>query len=413
MAYGLLGALPFSYALRRAGGPDLIAEQTLFELENSQILWKLLPGGPHILTLNDSVDDLGAAGMLTYAMFRFHQSVDLWAWLQIEGEPGRKTYGSGRDYSLQDGLSSPFILIWGDDKLQPESPAEAGLPLSHAYASGRIFLRSSWTDPDATHVSFNSGFDFYYGHHHQDENAVTLYALREAFLIGPEYACNTTRCHNTMLIGGAQQSIHGRGTMLAFREDADGVFARGEAAESYNPTPEGKVKNFDRKIYFVRGPSPYLLWRDDASLAGNVPTDFLELFHTDPKNHIRMAPGGFQITGSRTGGKCLVRILNPETGVTIQETDLKDSGFSRKSPSKPGEKEDVIYRKYFREATASIHTVDPHFVVLVFPYRVDSQVPKIAFSSVDKGYTCTLSFQDGHTDAFSLTPEDIVMHRSP
>lgn len=409
MAYGLLGALPFSDALQRSGGPDLIAEQPLFQLENSQILWKVLPGGTHILTLNDSDDDLGAAGMLTYAMFRFHQPVDLWAWLQIEGEPGRKTYGIGQ-HDMQNGLSAPFILIWGDGKLQPESPADAKLPLSHLFASGHAFLRSSWSDPDAAHVSFTSGFDFHHGHHHQDENAVTFYALREAFLLGPPYECNTTRCHNTMLIGGAQQSIDGRGQMLAFREDPDGVFARGQAASSYNPPAGGKVGNFDRKIYFVPGPSPYLIWRDDASLVDHTPTDFVDLFHTDKTNTIQMVPGGFQITGARTGGKCLVRILNPATGVTIQETDLKDSGFVRFVGIA---NRSVVYRNHFREATASLHTDDPHFVVLVFPYRQDSEVPKISFSGVGDTYACTLKFSDGRSDTFNLGPDNITLQRSP
>jgi hypothetical protein len=403
MAYGLLGALPFSYALRRAGGPDLVGEQPLVAQENSQILWKLLPGGPHILTLNDSKDTLDPAGVLTYAMFRFHQRVELWAWLQIEGETGDKTFGIERNGYLGSGLSAPFILIWGDPSLQPESPAEAGLPLAHRYASGRVFLRSSWTDPDATHVSFTSGYDFHYGHHHQDENAVTLYALREAFLMGPDYEANITRCHNTMIIGGEQQSVTGRGDMLGYREDANGVFARGQAASSYNHD-HVTVGNFDRKIYFVRGPSPYLIWRDDASLANHAPTDFVDLFHTDPKNKIEMVPGGFRIIGSRTGGQCLVRILHPPDAA-IQQTDLKDSGFVR--PGSNGSH--IIFSHYFREATASLHGTDPQFVALVFPYRDEAEIPRIDFSGAGADDRCTLTFADGRKDMLTLGPENIVL----
>jgi hypothetical protein len=404
MGYGLSGALPFSYALQRQTGVDLVGEQPIFKLSGDNLLWKLMPNG-HILAMNDNNDEPPSA-LHSYVAYRYGLPQVLWA-LQSASQ---KDCGTGIIQVLQGPLGAPFMLIWAKTNLQPVPPGN-DWPLGHRFASGRVFLRSSWNNPQSAYVSFTSGVDAHRGHNHRDENAVTFFANGEDFLTDPGYAPNTTQCHNTMMIGGAMQMLGSQGRVVDYREDrndAHGAFVRGQAASAYDWNT-ALVGYYDRKIYFIRGPHPYMIWRDDTQLEDESVAEAVEFFVTAPKNNMEVVSGGISITGANHGTHCLIKILNPGDAVT-KVTPEKENRFVRHGKEIDG-------AKFYQQATATAKALNPHYVVLVFPYKDEAEIPQIAFHDegetfMGRRFSCLLKFADGSQDRFSIEDENIQMTRT-
>ncbi|MDO8542233.1 MAG: hypothetical protein Q7S40_17475 [Opitutaceae bacterium] len=402
MSYGLVGALPFAMALLRQGGPDLVAEQPAFPLTSDQLLWKLLPFEGRMLAMNDNNENACTATVV-YAMLRYRQPTHLWAWLESVGGPSSEGAVVG---SLRKGLAAPFLFLWAYQPLEPQAPTAGSLPLGHRFESGRVFLRSSWTDPAAAHVSFTSGYDFHRGHNHQDENAVTLYALGDGFLIDPGYQPAGSRSHNTLRhIGGAEQVPNSSGRVIAYREDDHGAFVRGQAPEAYD-WPKSVVGHFDRKVYFVRGPQPYLAWRDDAQTEYDDPqTEFVAQFVTYPQNQINIAADGFVIRGARSGARCLVRVMSPVAKGKVAIEDLATETFDTRGKT-------YKYAKFYRGVTVTARALNPKFITVAFPFRMDNEVPRIALTTEPGDrLVCTLTFPDGRIDRLQFTSDNAALTR--
>ncbi len=403
-AYGLLGSIPFATALRRKGGPDLVEEQPQFPLTSDQILWKLLPFEGRMLAMNDNNENGGSA-TVAYAMLRYRQPVHLWAWWESVRRAGS---GVG---TLREGLSAPFLFLWGERPLELVAPSEFSLPLGHRFESGRVFMRSSWTDPEAAHVSFTSGYDFHRGHNHQDENAVTLYALGEGFLIDPGYQPAGSRSHNTLRsIDGAIQVPNSSGRLLAYDEVEAGAFVRGQAPEAYQWPKEGLMESglvghFDRKVFFVRSPQPYLAWRDDAQVENDDPeAEYVAQFVTYPKNRIEVKSDGFIIHGHRTGARCRVWTTSPTAEVAVVEEDLAGKTFETRG-------REYRYSEFYRGVTATARALNPRFITIAFPYRDEAELPRATFA-VEAGdqLVCELAFSGGRVDrlVFGATSGKLV-----
>lgn len=403
-AYGLLGAMPFATALLRIRGKDLMAEHPNFQLTSDQILWKLLPFEGRMLAMNDN-DEIAASAAVTYPMLRYRQPVHLWAWWESQRAT---TSGIG---TLREGLSAPFLFIWGDSALEPIAPADAFWPLGHRFESGRVFLRSSWRDPDAAHVSFTCGYDFHRGHNHQDENAITLYALGEGFLIDPGYQPSGSRSHNTLRsIDGAVQAADSSGRIVTYEDYGDYAYMRGQAPEAYqwpklDLVESGLVGNFDRKVLFRRGPQPYLAWRDDAQVENDDPSaEYVAQFVTYPQNAIEMRRDGFIITGHRSGAKCRVWVLSGTSDVLITEEDLSGERFATRG-------REYRYGDFYKGVIAAARALNPQFVVLAFPYKSDLELPTIRLVTVDDDQLMLeVMFNDGGSDRlfFASTGAKVV-----
>lgn len=404
LGYGQLGAVPFATALKRAGGPDLAAEQPLYPLVPEQILWKLLPFEGRMLAMNDN-EAIPPSAAAVFPMLHYRLPVHLWAWLEAVGPRGTGDHGVG---PMVDGLAAPFLFLWGEAPVEPRSPSEAGWPLGRSFASGRVFLRDKWSGEDASHVSFTSGKDFHPGHNHRDENAVTLHALGETFLADPGYKPAGSECHTTLRIADAEQIRGSEGRVVAYREEPHGAFVRGQAAEAYDHGA-ALVGVCDRKVYFVRGPQPYLVWRDDAQVEVPAkPVEFTTRFVTDPRNRLRAEPdGSLVIEGHRTGANCWVRVMSPAGTVAVGEDDLTGKTFIERGSTYP-------YGDFFRRASGTLKALNPRFITVVFPYRAVAERPRIetVFDSADR-LVCTLTFADGRADRFTLTEDNIIFTRTP
>ncbi|MBS0663720.1 MAG: hypothetical protein JSR48_10690 [Verrucomicrobia bacterium] len=388
LGYGLLGAIPFAHALSRNGGPDLMAEQPLLKATGEQVLWKLLPGSHHMLAMNDS-EPIATNATVAYPMIKFGCATQLWAWWQsARAMRGPEADGVG---NMTHGLSWPFLLLAGDLPAMPAA-VPAGTPLGKRFASGRVFLRSRWNDPQAAHVSFTSGYDFHQGHNHQDENAVTLYALGEDFLTDPGYKPWESRHHTTLKLGRAEQVRGSIGKILEYREDDFGAFVHGQAQRAYDIGLEW-IGHCDRRLYFVRTPHPYVVWCDDAQLESDGEVEYTTRFVTAPSNRFAVAKGGgIDIIGSRAGAKCRVRVFNLRGELAVIEDNLRSETFVERGQT-------YSTAKFLRRASATDRTEHLRLVTVAFPYTDEAMLPRISMHENEGGaLVCELAFPKGGID---------------
>ncbi|WP_394728832.1 heparinase II/III family protein [Altererythrobacter sp. GH1-8] len=399
VGYGLGGAVPFSMALKRKGGPDLLAEadETLAHV-GDQMVWKLLPFDGLMLPLNDNFDRPAEIAALVGTL-RHKRGDQLWATLE-----SLEKSGSIDELGGYFGISytAPFLFLWGDEPVAPVDPITAGLPLGHRFESGKVFLRDKWIGDDATHVSFKSGYDEHRGHDHQDENSVTFYAKGEGWLIDPQYWLERSDAHTTLKINGAEQIKGGDGRLVEYREDARGAFVRGQAEEAYD-FDTAFVGQADRKLYFVRTPRPYILFRDDARTEDSGQKPFESRYVTYPGNRVEQAGEAVIIHGERNGAKALLAVFSGTEQLRVGEDDLSDVVLVRRGST-------FRYDKYLRRLAVRFTDESPELISLVVPFEGDVP-PAIAVTPGTQRYSFVVSvtFADAQCDAFLVEEDDISL----
>lgn len=401
VGYGLGGAVPFSMALARKGGPDLLAEADAkgLALIGDQMVWKLLPFEGRMLALNDNFERPGELPALVGTL-RAGRGDQLWAYLESLKQSGKMSELGGYF-----GISyvAPFVFLWGDTPVAPVAPDQAGLALGHRFESGRVFLRSSWQGEDAAHGSMTSGYDMHRGHDQQDENSVTFYAKGEGFLIDPQYWLETSDTHNTLTIEGVEQIKGGDGRIVAYREDARGAMVRGQAEEAYDFN-KALIGVADRKMYFVRSPRPYMLFRDDMRTEDDRAQTFVSRYITYPGNRIEQAGDAVILHGERRGGKALLAAFSGMQQVTLREDDVSQLAIARR-----GSRFD--YKTYLRRISTRFSDISPELISLVVPFDGDTP-PMITITPATEqrySFVVKVRFADGAGDEFLVTPHDIAL----
>jgi len=404
LGYGQLGAYPFSEALKRSGGPDLVAEQPLTSKINDQFVWVLLPFDNKIRTLNDNdPQPIGPIAMVHPLKNR--NPVHLWAWWQAIGPEGSQSNGLGL---ANDGFGELFPFITGDTPLEPVSPGKANWPLGKRYQSGRVFLRSAWDNPDAAHVVFKSGYDMHQGHNQQDENSVAFAALGEDFLTDPGYWPDGSDCHTTLKINGVEQQIGSVGRVVDYREDEHGAFVRGQAPEAY-PLIPGFIGHAERKLYFVRGPQPYIVWRDDVGIeVGHKPVEIISRYITTLDNTIRQHGDGAIIEGGNGRASCLILAYSEDQPILVSQEDLTGQSYTANGYHK------VVYADEFKRLSATVSSLHPRLLSIAFPFHDESELPEVDVEfdkSTDK-LTCQLTFKNGRVDTITFDATNAAFNRS-
>ena len=390
LSYGQLGAYPFSLALKRSGGPDLVAEQPVTAEINDQFVWVLLPFDSKIRTLNDN-DPQPIGPIATAYALNNQRPVQLWAWWQAIGPQGNGRNGIGLQ---NDGFGEIFPFISGPGPLEPISPGQANWPLSKRYESGRVFMRSAWDDPMAAHVVFKSGYDRHQGHNQQDENSVAFAALGEDFLTDPGYWPDSSDSHTTLKINGVEQQVGSVGRVVDFRDEGHGVFARGQAPEAY-PLIPGFIGHAQRMLYFVRGPHPYLIWRDDVGVeVGHDPFEVVSRYITLPENKLEKRDKGAVIKGANGRSSCLLLAYSDDQPLDIVIDDLEGKHYIANASKK------VVYSEHFQRLSATTHSRHPRLVTIAFPFLTESEIPEVTihFDPASETHTCALNFPDGRVD---------------
>lgn len=401
VGYGLGGAVPFSMALARHGGPDLLAEaeaQHALGLVGDQMVWKLLPFEGRMLALNDNFERPGEVAALA-ATLRAGRGDQLWAFLE-----SLERSGSVDELGGYFGITytSPFLFLWGDQPLEPVDPVTAGLPLGHHFQSGRVMLRSSWEGEDAAHVSFTSGYDFHRGHDHQDENSVTFYANGEGFLIDPQYWLERSDAHTTITVEGAEQIKGGDGRIVEYREDERGAMVRGQAEEAYD-FDAAFIGQADRKLYFVRSPRPYIVFRDDLRTENGGDTSFLSRYITYPGNRIEQHGDAVIIHGERTGGTALMAVFSGTEPIRVSEDDVSNRVLNRRGT-------DFAFADYLRRITAEFVDESPELISFVIPFDGE-EIPQIEITRGPErhSFIASVTFSDGTQDRFFVGEETITL----
>lgn len=401
-AYGLGGSSVFAWALKRANGADLIAKHPTIELAADQVLWKVLPFDGLMLARGDNVETVpsdvaGMVGALTY-----NKPMQLWAWLESIKESNQIDWMAG---SARTTFTTPFLFMWGGKPVSPVSPASLNYKLSQHFESGRVFARSSWEGEDAAHFSMNSGIDFHRGHDQQDENSVTFFAYGEGFLIDPNYEPEYSEAHTTLRIRGAEQIKGGDGFIAQYRDDHLGVFVQGQAENAYD-FAKVVVGYADRKSYFVRGPVPYLVFRDDAQVEDDRAGEMVSRYITYPDNNIIKDNKSVIIEGKRGHSSAKLMVFSAGEQVDLVEDNMQTKTFKNRG-------REYEYKNYLRRISATVNAVNPKFLSILVPYKDEKDFPEILvdFNTEHDVYIATLTFAT-HIDTLYFNQHDAILKRS-
>ena len=401
-AYGLGGSSVFAWALKRSNGPDLIAQHPKLALAGDQVLWKVLPFEGRMLALNDNVETVptdvaGMVGALTY-----DQPKQLWAWLKSLKDSNQLDWLGGNPRTT---YTAPFLFMWGDKPVAPVDPQTENYKLGHHFDSGRVFARSSWQGEDAAHFSMTSGIDFHRGHDQQDENSVTFYAYGEGFLTDPNYEPERSEAHTTLRIDGVEQIKGGDGNIARYREDQHGALVVGQAEHAYD-FDKTWVGYAERKSYFVRGPVPYLVFRDDSQVEHDQAVEVVSRYITYPNNTLSEDGNTAIIKGFRNNASARLMVFSEHEQIKINIDDVSNDGFINR-----GKK--YAYKKYLKRLSATVHKVNPQLLSILIPFKNEQDFPEVDVTFDDKSYsyTLTLTFAGSHTDVLTVTPYDIVLNR--
>lgn len=402
--YGMTGAYPFTHALKRLKNIDLTDKfDSFFSEYGEQNLWKLLPNG-HMLTMNDSRDEQSDESAVIGAIIK-NKPVQLWAWLKSAGY-----YDTNKIYpaNLRAAYSRAFLLLVGDNPVEPIEATSENTPLQKHFSSGRVFMRSGWESVNDSHFGFTSGYDGHRGHNHRDENHVTFSALGEQFLFDTEYEGNESFFHSIVSINGTEQSYlvtpHGtQGNLQIFRQNKDWGFVKGEAKTAY---PDScNIEFYNRKAMFVRNAPffPYIVIRDDIQLKSKSEVDCVARYVTHPKNTISYKGNGVVINGCYKGNKALVLAYTLDKPLKLKQDNLKNDYMIVKNSRK------LDYDRLIKRFSGKVKAVNPVITTIVLPFEDEKQLPMIDVKRVKNDLFYTLKFSNGSINEIRLTSDDIYL----
>jgi hypothetical protein len=331
----------------------------------------------------------------------FNKPLQLWAWLESIYASNKTDWLAGSATTV---YTAPFLFMWGDQPVAPVNPQDINFKLGQHFESGRVFLRSSWQGEDAAHFSMTSGYDFHRGHDQQDENSVTFYAYGEGFLIDPQYEPERSEAHTTLRIHGAEQIKGGDGRIVQYREDEHGALVQGQAEDAYDFN-KVVVGYADRKSYFVRGPVPYLVIRDDAQVEHDRSGEYVARYITYPKNKLIVDGKAMIIKGGRGKGFAKLIVYSEGKQVSVVEDDVSQQGFTNRGTQYP-------YKKYLRRASVTVDAVNPKFLSILLPYKNENDLPQVEvkFDSDTDVYEVILEFKN-YTDTLWFNQFDAQLIR--
>ncbi len=405
--YGSNYAVTFAAAYKKAGFNDLIAANPKNQMIPEYILRFIQPWGGRLVALNDSGERLGNSAGMMHLISKYQDAVGLWAWLKMYGDDGDGSFGSPAGNYIGDGSALPYIIVFADQTLEPVSPGQQQLPLGKFFARGTGSFRSSWND-DAALATFTCGFDQHRGHNHRDENSFTFSAFGEYFVIDPGYNPNQTRAHNTVLVEGQGQWYESDqydvwGETVKTKDFGHAWYMKGQAADAYIDSLN--VTNAERKFLFAKGKQPYIVVADDITTSGGF-ADFTWLLHTTKTYRVTVNAGANEFTirpQTADSPICLVKFINPVSGLSISEINLSTTTFIRNDTT-------YYYKDFFKEVQANFYGMNPKFTAVIVSALSADQLPVITSSSETGNLVINVSFVDGIKDTITIS-EDMDFSR--
>jgi hypothetical protein len=398
---GLRYPAVFAEALRRAGGPDLLAN-TGARSPMPYLMYQWMP-----MEGCAPIGDNTNYGRRTFAaeyLLGLRLTADrtgLWTW---------KTFTDTRR------LDPLITYLWFPVDLAPQDPAAAGLPTSRSFEitpnrDGYVFARSAWNDPQAAFFAFVTRFDPC-NHQHYDMQSIlfggrgTLFATHKLLYPYGHIHQGADFEHNHVVMAGAawpannlkscgdDNSTDNLLVGLALGCAADYTRADGKWSYRDNHVPcSNPAIRADRACLFVKsGAVPYLLVVDDIQFT-DVKTDYDWLWHAP------LLP----ITGKGTGADPLViAAVNAECAISFVEpaAPALTVGPAENAATGP-----TLNRIAVRQSGARVK-----YVALASVEKVAAERPKIETRPVDcrhpGAFALAVVSHDGHADLIAWQPEE-------
>jgi hypothetical protein len=270
-SYGPITVIPYAFeAWRTATGQNLFTAGKPWGFLPEMSRWLTYLRVPHV-DRDAFIDDGGGdrySGFAASAPLVARALRDPLAQWQVEQAYDDGQYDSG-----------PWARLLIDPTLRPRSPTELKLPLSYLLAgAGHVFMRSSWTDPDATWAFFGAG-QHLAGHQHDDEGHFLI--SRRGGLVskgagkgggndednywGGSLAFNLItifdpsekprRSERNENDGGLLRHVYEdnkieRGHLTAYRDHASYTYAAADLTDGYAPA---KARGVSRQFLYLRG----------------------------------------------------------------------------------------------------------------------------------------------------------------
>jgi hypothetical protein len=215
------------------------------------------------------------------------------------------------------GPTGPTAVEVYDPDLEAKAPED--IPQSRLFSDvGLVAMHSDMARP-AENVFFllqSSTFGSI-SHNHANQNAFVVEAFGEALAISSGYYQSystphhsqwvwQTKAHNSLLVDGEGQTPRSRsasGSIVAYEENGDWVYAAGDATPAY----EGRLGKFIRHVVFVR--PGYFVMIDELESAGE-PSTFQWLLHA--RNEMDLSEEAKRVTISEGQVRLQVDFLEPE-----------------------------------------------------------------------------------------------------
>jgi hypothetical protein len=398
--YGALGGHTFSAAYLRVNPKEDLLDQYAKSREflENMVVQYLKPNGGGYIPIGDSDSTIGSPG-ITYIIAKYQSGAGLWAYLELTGENGDKSYGLSDSGS---GASMPYTLIWADPSLTPVSPAEHGSPTTTDFDWGYSIFRDGF-DPLDTVVTFISGYLPHRGHNQRDENTFTFYSKGEEFAIDPGYTPKDSVSHNSIMVDGVGQAVPGGqydvyGQTVYRREFGDVSYVVGEAKDAY-PGRLG-VKSIQRQILFSRAAenrSPYLVVIDDIIKDNDNLSTYTWLLQTPKRNHYALGEGVATVIGANFGN--VMRVEFPFQ----RDVFLRVDSFGRKILT--GSLNVTYMNANTLKTLEAVFTgrTATRLVSVLAAEEYAKELPVITASGTSTDGTLTLKFRDGTEDTVVLT----------
>ena len=263
----------FADAVRRTGGPDIIAETgAVNAMQYMRHQW--MPQG-----------GCGPVGDNTEYGRRVFQSIYLFGIRELGDRAGLWTF---ENFTDRDRIDPAELFLFYPDGLEPVSPGKLDLPVSQYFEidpnrAGNLFARNTWDSEEANWFVFVTRYANA-NHTHYDMNSFLFTAFGEPFAThanvwGYGHADHGVDFEHNMVIvdeggmpakdnrgsAGDDGSIKGYMTGVATGHFAD--YARGDARLSYADRSirgSAPAERANRTAIFVKqGPNPYIVVADD------------------------------------------------------------------------------------------------------------------------------------------------------
>jgi len=328
---GLRYAATFAEALRRAGGPDLLADSGALRAMQ-YLMYQWMPwGGCAPIGDNTSYGRRTFAAEYLLGMGRSGDATGLWTW---------------REYTDQRRLDPLITYLWYPLDLERVSPADADVPTSRYFEvtrnrAGYVFSRSRWGDPDAAFFAFVTRFEKS-NHQHYDMNSFLLGAFGRLFAThrslypyghvdhGVDFE------HNLVIVDGGGWPAHDKSNSCGDDNSTDGFlvglamgnfadYVRGDAKWSYrdntilNSNPAIRA---ERACLFVKdGATPYLLAIDDLQYSDDEHR-YDWLWHAPDAEITGGGTLADPLVISAGAGSCAIHFIEPaEPVVTVKAVE--------------------------------------------------------------------------------------------